>query len=263
MKKMVIRISTTLPSYIRRCIRKTARIAGWLCFIIAAMFTFSLPSYAASPSTVSHLIGALVFVLLPALILFCIGVVLFNLLKKRRARKSFLSEENLEELLMSQESLSETPQEEDEESEDDELDMQTLEGMALKELGRAQKFRNAGRIAEYYAAISLTIRQYLGERYGIKAIDASTSQILEHLPDGLTDTIFDQVGEILRTCDMMSLRRHRPSRSELDRIYNVALNFIQSQAELFGEEDDDEEEIFDEDLDDIREMLRRFLSEDE
>jgi len=163
---------------------------------------------------------------------------------------------------MSQESLSPSPREESEEAEDDELNMQTLEAMALRELRQTQKFRDAGRIAEYYAAISLAIRKYIGERYNVKAIDASTSQILENLPNGLTDTIFDHVGEILRTCDMMSLGRHRPSRSELDRIYEVALGFIQSQVELFAEEYDEEEE-FDEDLDEIREMLRRFLNEEE
>jgi len=241
----------------------TVRITCWLFFIIAIVSVYSLPSHASSSSTVSHLIGALVFVLLPAFILLGIGIALFNFLKKRKIRTSFRSEENLEELLMSRETQPETLHDEGEEAEEDELDMQTLEGMVLKELRQAQKFRNAGRIAEYYAAISLTIRKYLGERYGIKAIDASTSQILEHLPDGLTDAIFDQVGEILRTCDMMSLGRHRPSRGELDRIYNVAVEFIQSQAEMFDEEEDDEAEIFDEELNDIREMVRRFLNEDE
>lgn len=260
---MITRISTILSSYIRRCVQTTACIAGWLCFIIAAILTFSMPSYAASSSTASHLIGALAFVLLPALILLGIGVVLFNLLRNRKAREFFQSQENLEELPVSQARRPDALHDEDEEPEDDELSMETREGMALRKLRQAEKFRNAGRIAEYYAAISLTIKKYLGERYRIKAVDASTSQILEQLPDGLTDAIFDQVGEILRTCDMMSLGRHRPSRGELDRIYNVAVEFIQSQAELFDEEDDDEDEIFDEELDDIREMLRSFLSEDE
>ncbi len=249
-----------LPFYIRRGGEMTIRIA---CAIIATTFLFSFPSHAASSSIVPDLITALQFIFLPSLILVCMGIALFIRWKKRKARRAFLTEENLEEPLMSQESQSETPQEEDEEVEDDEPDIQTLEAMTLRELRQAQRFRNAGRIAEYYTAISLAIKKYVGERYNIKAIDASTSQILENLPNGLTDTIFDQVGEILRTCDMISLRRHRPSRGELDRVYEVAMEFLQSQVELFAEEYDDEEEEFDENLDDIREMLRRYLSEEE
>lgn len=125
----------------------------------------------------------------------------------------------------------------------------TLESIALADLERALSLRESNRIQEYYEAIAIIIKQYVGEKYQIKSLDATTGQILSALPNGLTDSVTDHVGEILLSCDMVQFSRHRPSRSELDRIYQTAREFLESQivgtpieADEFEAEEEAEEE---------------------
>ena len=130
-----------------------------------------------------------------------------------------------------------------------ERDEYTLESMALADLEGVLSLRESNRIREYYEAISIIIKQYVGEKYQIKSLDATTGQILSALPNGLTDSVTDHVGEILLSCDMVQFSRHRPSRSELDRIYQTAREFLESQivgvsieADEFEVEEADEED---------------------
>jgi len=125
--------------------------------------------------------------------------------------------------------------------EDYDVEFQSLEEMALDEIKNARPFRERGQISEYCVAISWSIKKYVGEKYHIKIVGASTSQILDSLPKELTDSAFDYVGEILRTCDMIGMSQHRPSRGELDHIYQIATTFIQRQIQP----DDTEEEKMD------------------
>ena len=110
-----------------------------------------------------------------------------------------------------------------------ERDEYTLESIALTDLERVLSLRELNHIREYYESIAMIIKQYVGEKYQIKSLDATTGQILSALPNGLTDSVTDHVGEILRSCDMVHFSRYRPSRSELYRIYQIAQEFIESQ----------------------------------
>ena len=65
-------------------------------------------------------------------------------------------------------------------------------------------------------------------------------KILSALPNGLTDSVTDHVGEILRSCDMIQFSKHRPSRSDQDRIYQTAREFLESQIVTAPIEADDE-----------------------
>ncbi len=110
-----------------------------------------------------------------------------------------------------------------------ERDAYTLESMTLTELDEVLSLRESNRIHEYYEAIAIIIKQYVGEKYQIKSLDATTGQILSALPNSLTDSVTDHVGEILRSCDMIQFSKHRPSRSDQDRIYQTAREFLESQ----------------------------------
>ena len=110
-----------------------------------------------------------------------------------------------------------------------ERDEYTLESSALTDLEQVLSLRESNHIHEYYEAIAIIIKQYVGEKYQIKSLDATTGQILSTLPNSLTDSVTDHVGEILLSCDMVQFSRHRPSRSELDRIYQTAREFLESQ----------------------------------
>ena len=110
-----------------------------------------------------------------------------------------------------------------------EHDEYTLESIALADLERVLFLRESDRLREYYEAIAIIIKQYVGEKYQIKSLDATTGQILSALPNGLTDSVTDHVGEILRSCDMIQFSKHRPSRSDQGRIYQTAREFLESQ----------------------------------
>ena len=128
-----------------------------------------------------------------------------------------------------------------------ERDEYTLESIALTDLEGVLSLRESNRIQEYYEAIAIIVRQYVGEKYQIKSLDATTGQILSALPNGLTDSVTDHVGEILLSCDMVQFSKHRPSRSDQDRIYQTAREFLESQivvspieAEEFEADEDSE-----------------------
>ena len=136
-----------------------------------------------------------------------------------------------------------------------ESDEYTLESIALADLERTLSLRESNRIQEYYEAIAIIIKQYVGEKYQIKSLDATTGQILSALPNGLTDSVTDHVGEILLSCDMVQFSRHRPSRSELDRIYQTAREFLESQ--IVGTPIEADEVEVDEDNEMYRHYRRR------
>ena len=139
-------------------------------------------------------------------------------------------------------------------------DEYTLESIALTDLEGVQALRESNRIQEYYEAIAIIIKQYVGEKYQIKSVDATTGQILSALPNGLTDSVTDHVGEILRSCDMIQFSKHRPSRSDQDRIYQTAREFLESQivvAPIETEEFEVDEEA-DEDSEIYERYRRRF-----
>ncbi len=134
----------------------------------------------------------------------------------------------------------------------------TLESISLKELEQVLQLREAGQIREYYDAIAMIIKRYVGEKYHIKILEATTGHILEALPHNLTDSVVDHVGEILRACDMIHFSRHRPSRSELDGIYQTAREFIENQIVVPSVEPRAHEEESDENSE-IHEHYRRMM----
>ena len=135
----------------------------------------------------------------------------------------------------------------------------TLESIALTDLEQVLSLRESNRIQEYYDAIAIIIKQYVGEKYQIKSLDATTGQILSALPNSLTDSVTDHVGEILLSCDMVHFSGHRPSRSELDRIYQTAREFIESQIVVAPVEtaDFEADEETDEDSETYKHYRRR------
>jgi hypothetical protein len=172
----------------------------------------------------SDFLSAIIFIFIPSLILLGIVVGLYHW--RKRISQSRRHSERLESTLASEKQAVTTPQE----AEAD-IVFQSIEEMALHELKQSQRFRERGQLAEYSEAISWAVKKYVGEKYHIKILGASTSQILDNLPHELTDSVFDYVGEILRTCDMIRLAQHHHSRGELDHIYQIATDFIQSRMQ--------------------------------
>ena len=125
------------------------------------------------------------------------------------------------------------------------LDIQqdTPEALSLRELKQAASLRSSDEIYEYYDEISAIVKRYVEQKYHIKTLDATTGEILGSLPHDLTDPALDHVGEILRTCDMIHLSRHRPSQSDLDNIYRTTEEFFESQIKQPESEDESEDDL--------------------
>jgi hypothetical protein len=140
-----------------------------------------------------------------------------------------------------------------------ERDASTLESIALTDLEQVLSLRESNRIQEYYEAIAIIIKQYVGEKYQIKSLDATTGQILSALPNSLTDSVTDHVGEILRSCDMIQFSKHRPSRSDQDRIYQTTREFLESQIVVAPIETDEFEA--DEEADENNEIYKHYRRE--
>ncbi len=137
---------------------------------------------------------------------------------------------------------------------------QTVEETAIMELRNIRSLYDAGRSQEFAEAIAVLVRRYVSNCYKVKVVDATTSQILANLPQSLSDGIVDHVGEILHTCDSFMLSRHRPSRTELDRLYQSTVEFFERQGAVEAElEEPSTDTETPEDEEEFQEILRRYF----
>ena len=243
------------------------RIINSTSVSICVQFALGTHLFAASDDFNSNsgnpgIFGAILGVVVPALLVIAIGVCIYVWLRKKKPsltdlfpRQRTLKDWDISPPTYTSSSPSPmsprgtvSPDRPDPLTEPDrqlERDEYTLESIALADLEGVLSLRESNRIHEYYEAIAITIKQYVGEKYQIKSLDATTGQILSALPNGLTDSVTDHVGEILRSCDMIQFSKHRPSRSDQDRIYQTAREFLESQivvAPIEADEFEAEEE---------------------
>ena len=241
-----------------RRIINSASVSIFVQFALGTAHLFAASNDSNSNDGNSGLFGAIVGVIVPALLVIGIGGGIYVWLRRNKAsfarlfpRRRTPANWDVSQPTYTPASPSPVPRcgavrpgRSDRGTEPDtpvERDEYTLESISLTDLEQALSLRESDRIEEYCESIAMIIKQYVGEKYQIKILDATTGQILSALPDDLTDTVTDHVGEILRMCDMIHFSRHRPSRSELDRIYQTAKEFIESQIAVAPVETDESE----------------------
>ena len=119
------------------------------------------------------------------------------------------------------------------------------EALSLRELKQISSYHSHKDSHEYYNKISSIVKRYVEQKYGIKTLDATTGEILGLLPDDLTNSVADHVGEILRTCDMIHLSGGRPSRSDVEDIYRTTKEFFERQMDVSSDRNsaDDEDNL--------------------
>lgn len=132
----------------------------------------------------------------------------------------------------------------------------TPEAFALRELNQITSHHPHKEFHEYYNRIYSIVKRYVEQKYGVKTLDATTGEILGSLPHDLTDSAADHVGEILRTCDMVHLSGHRPSRSDLQVIYRTTKEFFECQMEGSSDGNDTGDE---DNLDELTKHYRRMV----
>ena len=100
-----------------------------------------------------------------------------------------------------------------------------------------------GKIKEYYFLISNVLRHYIENRFDLMAPEMTTEEFLQEL--GKTTAIENNYQSILKDylthCDMVKFAKYIPSTDEIDKVYSIALDFIeQTKKEAIIEEDDED-----------------------
>lgn len=133
---------------------------------------------------------------------------------------------------------------------------ETPEALSLRELNQIASHHSHKEFHEYYNRISSIVKRYVEQKYGVKTLDATTGEILGSLPHDLTSSVADHVGEILRTCDMVHLSGHRPSRSNLRDIYRTTKEFFECQMEVSSDRNNTDDE---DNLEELTKHYRRMV----
>jgi hypothetical protein len=85
--------------------------------------------------------------------------------------------------------------------------------IALRRLAelRASDLLTRGEVKPYYERLSLALRDYLGARYGVDALDMTTAELCEALlAVRAADLPLDAAADLLSGCDLVKFARHRP-----------------------------------------------------
>ena len=216
----------------------------------------------------SGLLPAIVWVVIWMVVFAVIGVGIYSWIGKRRNRFSHgvrrMTRFNLPSGVPTNPIRSATPsvsQASQPETDEDQLipsDLQgeTPEAVSLRELNQIASHHSHKEFHEYYNRISSIVKRYVEQKYGVKTLDATTGEILRSLPHDLTSSVADHVGEILRTCDMIHLSGHRPSRSDFPDIYRTTKEFFECQMEVSSDRNNTDDE---DNLEELTKHYRRMV----
>ena len=231
-------------------------LCGLSLLIVLASGSAELFAQATSPATHSSgLFSAIVWVVVWMVVFAAIGAGIYAWFGKRRSKFTRSLRHAFRDSIPSgvpsiprrsvttPRSVAARPEPQQERATSLDIQQDTPEALSLRELKQAASLRSSDEIYEYYDEISAIVKRYVEQKYHIKTLDATTGEILGSLPHDLTDPALDHVGEILRTCDMIHLSRHRPSQSDLDNIYRTTEEFFESQIKQPESEDESEDDL--------------------
>jgi hypothetical protein len=105
-----------------------------------------------------------------------------------------------------------------------EVALNALEALRLKKLWQA------GRMKEYYTELTEILRVYLEERYLIKALESTTTEIIQSLKAGLEipAELLTRLNTMLVLADMVKFAKERPLPDENESVLANAMEFIRS-----------------------------------
>lgn len=111
----------------------------------------------------------------------------------------------------------------------------------LKDLRSKELWQN-GKIKAYQSELSRIIREYLEGRYGIRALENTTSEIVR----SIKDTSFDQddqskLSRILQISDLVKFAKAKPTDNIHEEFMDDAIAFVQKTKKIIEEENREEE----------------------
>jgi hypothetical protein len=99
----------------------------------------------------------------------------------------------------------------------------------------------AGKIKEYYSAISDILREYLETGFHTSALERTTSEILRDLRKTASITTERQVElhELLESCDLVKFAKFRPDAAEGTAAHAAAVKFVELTRAILRKDDEE------------------------
>lgn len=101
---------------------------------------------------------------------------------------------------------------------------------AMKEIQRIKSdgIGQGGDQKEYYTRLTDTLRTYLEERFGIKAMEMTSGEIIEQLRQVEDQSKYDELRQLLETADLVKFAKYSAMLNESDRDMANVVEFIQT-----------------------------------
>lgn len=100
--------------------------------------------------------------------------------------------------------------------------------VAMKEIQRIKTERTwaAEDSKEYYTQLTETLRNYIQERYGFRAMDMTSSEIIERLMQENDETLIAELRQLFQTADLVKFAKFNTLVNENDANLVAAVNYI-------------------------------------
>lgn len=117
---------------------------------------------------------------------------------------------------------------------------------AMKEIEtiKADKLVTSENQKEYYTKLTETLRKYIEERYGFRAMEMTSSEIIDRLTESQDQQALDELRVLFNTADLVKFAKYSTLVNENDRNLVTAIDFINStKTEEVVEERREEETL--------------------
>lgn len=103
--------------------------------------------------------------------------------------------------------------------------------VALRELDKihSQKLWQNGKEKQFYTGVTDTLREYIEGRYGVSAMEKTSSEIMESLADvEIEEKPRKELDELFKVADLVKFAKYVPSVGENEEVIPVAVRFVNS-----------------------------------
>jgi len=118
--------------------------------------------------------------------------------------------------------------------------------VALKKLEkiRTEKLWQNGKEKLFYTGITDTVREYIEKRYSVRAMEQTSTEIMESLKDKkIEEKVLSDLGTMFSTSDLVKFAKHTPGAEENEKAIPAAVNFVNFAYMQQLEENEGEKKI--------------------
>lgn len=113
--------------------------------------------------------------------------------------------------------------------------------LALEELEKA-KLWQTGKIKLYHSRLTEILRLYIYRVFNIKALEMTSSEILENLKNILQESQFSMLEEILERADLVKFAKFEPLADENAQSLIKAIEFVKETYKIFSSKEENKED---------------------